>query len=75
MKYCTNCGKENYDGCRVCIQCGHSLAQDKQPEKEFSPPTKPKIISIIVSSAIAVLFFALTLYFALKDDFSLEDYS
>ncbi len=75
MKYCPKCGKENSNECNACIRCGYSLAYVVQSEKELTPPTKPKIISIVVSSTIAVFFFALTIYFASKDDFALEDYS
>ncbi|MBQ3135168.1 MAG: hypothetical protein IJB75_05095 [Oscillospiraceae bacterium] len=57
MKYCTKCGKELMDESVICVGCGCSVVENKNPQ--FAPATqKPKAAMIlgIVGIVFAWLF-------------------
>lgn len=57
MKYCTNCGKENPEGSKMCSFCGIEIVKSAEMNNTQSKPDKKKLITMggIGFGALAVI--------------------
>lgn len=46
MKYCTNCGKENPEGSKMCSFCGIEIVKSAEMNNTQSKPDKKKLITM-----------------------------
>lgn len=69
--FCTNCGRENPDGNRFCLQCGQPLATTdaapapQQPESQTQPGKSSRRLPLLLGGVLLLVVLAVGAYFLL----------
>lgn len=49
MVFCSKCGVENSNGAKYCQECGESLQNTENEEKEWKSPTVSAFLNILIA--------------------------